>query len=62
MTDLVVVEPPFGHVELVESAWWHPLRTTDPSHAWLRAVLTETALLNDATFSLSPAPDPIRST
>jgi DNA-binding transcriptional LysR family regulator len=47
-TGVTIAEPPFGTVELVEAAWWHPLRATDPSHAWLRAVLTEIALLNDA--------------
>jgi DNA-binding transcriptional LysR family regulator len=62
MSSLAVAEPPFGTVELVEAAWWHPLRATDPSHAWLRAILTETALLNDATLSLSTAPAPIWST
>jgi DNA-binding transcriptional LysR family regulator len=46
---VATVEPPFGAVEVIEAAWWHPLRATDPSHAWLRAVLTETALLNDAS-------------
>lgn len=25
-TGVRVVEPPFGHVELVEAAWWHPSR------------------------------------
>jgi DNA-binding transcriptional LysR family regulator len=54
-TGVAVVEPPFGTIELVEAAWWHPLRATDPSHAWLRAVLTETALLNDE----SQLPEPV---
>jgi DNA-binding transcriptional LysR family regulator len=38
---LAVAEPPFGHVELVEAAWWHPMRTADPALAWLRTILTE---------------------
>jgi hypothetical protein len=36
-----VAEPPFGRVELVEAAWWHPMRTADPALAWLRTVLAE---------------------
>jgi len=39
---VAVVEPPFGHVDLVEAAWWNPMRATDPAHAWLRGVLNET--------------------
>jgi len=30
-----------GQVELVEAAWWHPIRTADPALAWLRTILTE---------------------
>ena len=40
---VVVVEPPFGNVELIEAAWWHPTRSGDPALAWLRSVLRETA-------------------
>lgn len=40
---LTVVEPPFGKIELIEAAWWHPTRATDPAHTWLRAVLNEFA-------------------
>ena len=32
-------EPPFGTVELVEVAWWHPMHATDPALSWLRAVV-----------------------
>lgn len=38
-----VVEPPFGLVELVEEAWWHPLRAHDPALLWLRGVLHQAA-------------------
>jgi DNA-binding transcriptional LysR family regulator len=38
---VAVVEPPFGRVELVEAAWWHPMRATDPAHTWLRGILNE---------------------
>jgi DNA-binding transcriptional LysR family regulator len=40
---VAVIEPPFGHVELVEAAWWHPMRATDPAHTWLRNILNEVA-------------------
>lgn len=37
-----VIDPPFGPVELTETAWWHPMRATDPALTWLRTVLKET--------------------
>jgi DNA-binding transcriptional LysR family regulator len=40
---VAVIEPPFGRVELVEAAWWHPMRATDPAHTWLRNILNEVA-------------------
>jgi DNA-binding transcriptional LysR family regulator len=40
---VVIAEPPFGRVELVEAAWWHPMRTADPALAWLRHILTDVA-------------------
>jgi hypothetical protein len=30
-------------VELVEEAWWHPLRGQDPALLWLRGVLHQAA-------------------
>jgi len=40
---VAVAEPPFGRVELVEAAWWHPMRTADPALAWLRTALAGAA-------------------
>jgi DNA-binding transcriptional LysR family regulator len=40
---VLVVEPPFGNIDLIEAAWWHPSRSTDPALGWLRGVLRETA-------------------
>jgi DNA-binding transcriptional LysR family regulator len=37
--DVTIVEPPFGMIELVEAAWWHPLHTTDPALTWLRGII-----------------------
>ena len=36
---VTVIEPPFGMIELVEAAWWHPLYATDPALTWLRAII-----------------------
>jgi DNA-binding transcriptional LysR family regulator len=36
---VTVLEPPFGRVELVDAIWWHPTRSTDAGHGWLRSVL-----------------------
>jgi DNA-binding transcriptional LysR family regulator len=40
---VTVIEPPFGRVELVEAAWWHPMRGADPALSWLRSVLARPA-------------------
>lgn len=48
---LMVIEPPFGTVELTEAAWWHPLHRTDPALTWLRGLVREIA-----APSLSTAP------
>ena len=40
---VAVIEPPFGQVDLVEAAWWHPMRATDPALTWLRGVLSAAA-------------------
>jgi DNA-binding transcriptional LysR family regulator len=36
---VTLAEPPFGPVELVEAAWWHPLHATDPALSWLRRII-----------------------
>ncbi|HTU05993.1 MAG TPA: LysR substrate-binding domain-containing protein, partial [Trebonia sp.] len=38
-----VIDPPFGPLELTETAWWHPMRATDPALTWLRTTLSEVA-------------------
>jgi DNA-binding transcriptional LysR family regulator len=47
---VVVTEPPFGTIELVEAAWWHPMHNTDPALTWLRRIVREVAT------SLDPGP------
>ena len=41
--NLAVVEAPFGLVELVETAYWHPSRSDDPAVRWLLDTLREAA-------------------
>ena len=43
LAGILVVEPPFGHLDLVEAVWWHPARSADPALGWLRGVLKKTA-------------------
>lgn len=40
---LAIVDPPFGRVDLVETAFWHPSRAADPAARWLLRTLQETA-------------------
>ena len=40
---LTIVDPPFGRVELVETAFWHPSRGADPAARWLLRTLQDTA-------------------
>jgi DNA-binding transcriptional LysR family regulator len=38
---ITIADPPFETAELIETAWWHPMRATDPALTWLRATLHE---------------------
>jgi DNA-binding transcriptional LysR family regulator len=40
---VVMCEPPFGKIELIEAAWWHPARAGDTALRWLRSIATEAA-------------------
>jgi DNA-binding transcriptional LysR family regulator len=40
---VAVCEPPFGTVELIEAAWWHPSRNSDPALRWLRTITARAA-------------------
>jgi len=40
---LVMADPPFGFVDMLEAAWWHPSRTADAGHRWLVGLLGEVA-------------------
>ncbi len=40
---VTLVEPPFGIIELVEAAWWHPLHAADPALSWLRGIIVGSA-------------------
>ncbi len=49
---VTVVEPPFGIIELVEAAWWHPLHATDLALTWLRGIVAEVAAALPPVLSL----------
>ena len=34
-----VLECPFEATPITEALWWHPVRTRDPEHAWMREPL-----------------------
>jgi len=40
---VAVCEPPFGTIELIEAAWWHPTRSGDQAVRWLRSITAEVA-------------------
>lgn len=41
--EIRVLEPPVELPVFTEVLWWHPRRTTDPAHAWIRDQLIEVA-------------------
>ena len=49
---VTIVDPPFGTIELVEAAWWHPLHGTDPALTWLRGIVAEIAASLPPVLSL----------
>jgi DNA-binding transcriptional LysR family regulator len=55
---VTVTEPPFGTIELVEAAWWHPMHTTDPALTWLRGIIHD-SLGSRARGRGQLAPDPL---
>jgi DNA-binding transcriptional LysR family regulator len=55
---VTVTEPPFGAIELIEAAWWHPMHATDPALAWLRGLI-HGSLESLARGRGQLAPDPL---
>jgi DNA-binding transcriptional LysR family regulator len=54
---VTVTDPPFGTIELIESAWWHPAHNTDPALTWLRRIVhASLALLTSGRGQLAPDP------
>jgi DNA-binding transcriptional LysR family regulator len=35
----VIVEPPFGRIEIRQKLWWHESKNPDPAHKWFREVV-----------------------
>ena len=40
---VLVVEPPFGKIDLIEAVWWHPTRSGDQALRWLRSIVADVA-------------------
>jgi DNA-binding transcriptional LysR family regulator len=55
---VTTIEPPFGMIELVEAAWWHPLHATDLALTWLRGIVTEVAASLPPVLSLPGQREP----
>src|ERR1700722_10473101 len=36
---VTITDPPFGTIELIEAAWWHPTHSIDPALSWLRRIV-----------------------
>lgn len=53
VVDIAIADSPFGRIELVEALWWHPSRTADPGHRWLRSVVTQAAAEVSSPSALS---------
>jgi DNA-binding transcriptional LysR family regulator len=49
-------DPALASIELVEAAWWHPMRATDPALSWLRATLHEIGAQLDGEPLDNPRP------
>jgi hypothetical protein len=43
VADIRLLEPPFQPPVVSESMLWHPSRTADPGHTWLREQLMAVA-------------------
>jgi DNA-binding transcriptional LysR family regulator len=41
--DVRMLDLPGDVPELVEAAWWHPSRASDPGHRWLQELLRDAA-------------------
>ena len=52
--DIRVLELPLAVPELIEAAWWHPSRSTEPGQRWLQQLLQEAA----ASLGELRPPDP----
>lgn len=42
-TGTIGVPTPFGRVDIIETLWWHASHDSDPSHVWMRDILTSQA-------------------
>jgi DNA-binding transcriptional LysR family regulator len=49
VTAVTITDPQLATIELVETAWWHPMRATDPALTWLRTILREIGADDEVT-------------
>lgn len=46
---LRIVRLPFAATPLTNALWWHPVHSSDPEHAWMRALFAEAGRIVDET-------------
>jgi DNA-binding transcriptional LysR family regulator len=49
VTIVTIADPSLAAIELIEAAWWHPMRATDPALTWLRTTLREVSGKREVT-------------
>jgi DNA-binding transcriptional LysR family regulator len=55
VTIATITDPTLDAIELIEAAWWHPMRAPDPALTWLRTTLHDIAARLDDDCVDSPA-------
>ena len=55
VTIATITDPALDAIELIEAAWWHPMRAPDPALTWLRTTLHDIAARLDDDSVDSPA-------
>jgi len=55
VTIATITDPTLDAIELIEAAWWHPMRAPDPALTWLRTTLHDIAARLDDDSVDSPA-------
>lgn len=48
VTGTMTAPTPFDRVEMTEALWWHPSKNSDPSHVWLRDLIKQSFVGDEA--------------